>query len=53
MILKKKLDFDLLKSLDMWELMQIHFFRLIFNCSYESIDFQDDNSKDLDVWSFD
>ncbi len=49
MILKRKLDFDLLKSLDVRELMQIHFFRLIFNCSYESIDFQDDNSKDLDI----
>jgi len=49
MILKKKLDFDLLKSLDMRELMQIHFFRLIFDCNYELIDFQDNNSKDLDV----
>ncbi len=47
MIFKEKLDFDLLKSLNVRELMQIHFFRLIFNCKYESINFQDDNSKDL------
>ncbi len=53
MILEKKLDFDLLKNLNVWELMQIHFFRLIFDRNYKSIDFQDDNSKDLDVWLFD
>jgi len=49
MILEKKLDFDLLKSFNVRELMQIYFFRLIFNCSYKSIDFQDNNSKDLDI----
>ncbi len=49
MILKRKLDFDLLKSLNMKELMQIHFFRRIFDCNYKSINFQDDNSKDLDI----
>ncbi len=53
MILERKLDFDLLKSFNVWKFMQIHFFRLIFDCSYESIDFQDDNSKDLNIWSFD
>ena len=35
------------------KLMQIHFFRLVFNCSYELIDFQNDNSKDLNIWLFD
>jgi len=49
MIFREKLDLDLLKSFSMKKLMQIHFFRLVFNCSYESIDFQDDNSKDLDI----
>ena len=49
MILEKELDFDLLKSLDVKKLMQIYFFKLIFNYSYESIDLQDDNNKDLDV----
>jgi len=49
MIFKEKLDLDLLESFSMKKLMQIHFFRLVFNCSYELIDFQDDNSKDLDV----
>jgi len=49
MIFKEKLDLDLLKNFSVRKLMQIHFFRLVFNCSYESIDFQDDNSKDLDI----
>ncbi len=53
MILEEKLDFDLLKSLNVWKLMQIHFFRLIFNCSYESINFQDNNSKDVHIDTFD
>ncbi len=49
MIFREELDFDLLESFSMRKLMQIHFFRLVFNCSYESIDFQDNNSKDLDI----
>ncbi len=49
MIFRKKLDLDLLENFDVRKLMQIHFFRLVFNCSYELIDFQDDNSKDLDI----
>ena len=53
MIFEEKLDFDLLKSFSVRELMQIYFFKLIFNCSYESINFQDDNSKDLYIWLFD
>ncbi len=53
MILKKKLDFDLFESLDVWKLMQIHFFKLIFNCNYELINFQDNNSKSLYIWLFD
>jgi len=48
-IFREKLDLDLLENFSVEKLMQIHFFRLVFNCSYESIDFQDDNSKDLDV----
>jgi len=49
MIFREKLDLDLLKNFSVRKLMQIHFFRLVFNCSYKSIDFQDNNSKDLDV----
>ena len=49
MILEEKLDFDLLKSLDVKKFMQIHIFKLIFNCTYESIDFQDDNDKDVHI----
>jgi len=48
-IFREKLDLDLLESFSMRKLMQIYFFRLVFNCSYESIDFQDNNSKDLDI----
>ncbi len=47
MILEEKLNFDLLKSLDMRKFMQIHTFKLILNCTYELIDFQDDNNKDV------
>jgi hypothetical protein len=49
MILKEKLDFDLLESLDVKEFMQIHILRLILSCTYESIDFQDDNDKDVHI----
>ncbi len=49
MIFKEKLDLNLLKNFNVRKLMQIHFFRLVFNCNYESIDFQDDNSKDFDI----
>jgi len=48
-IFREELDLDLLKSFNVKKLMQIHFFRLVFSCSYELIDFQDDNSKDLDI----
>ncbi len=47
MILEEKLDFDLLESLDVREFMQIHTLKLILDCTYESIDFQDDNDKDI------
>jgi len=47
MILEEKLDFDLLESLDVREFMQIYTLKLIFDCTYESIDFQDDNDKDI------
>jgi len=49
MIFKEKLNLDLRKSFSMRNFMQIHFFKLVFNCSYESIDFQNNNSKDLNV----
>jgi len=39
MIFEEELDLDLLKYLDVKEFMQIHFFKLIFNCSYELINF--------------
>jgi hypothetical protein len=47
MILKEKLDFDLLKSLNIRKFIQIHILELILDCIYESIDFQDDNDKDV------
>jgi len=53
MILEEKLNFDLLKSLDMRKFMQIHTFKLILNCTYKLINFQDDNDKDVYLWSFD
>jgi len=53
MILEEKLDFDLLKNLDVKEFMQIHIFELILNCTYESIDFRDDNSKNVYINAFD
>jgi len=49
MIFREKLDLDLLKCFNMKEFMQIHFFKLIFKDSYDSINFQNDNSKDLDI----
>ncbi len=47
MILEKKLDFDLLKSFNVRKFMQIHILKLILKCTYELIDFQDDNDKDV------
>jgi len=48
-IFREELDLDLLENFSVEKLMQIHFFKLVFNCTYELIDFQDDNSKNLDV----
>jgi len=53
MILEEKLDFDLLENLDVKEFMQIHTLELILDCTYESIDFRDDNSKDVHIDAFD
>jgi len=53
MILEEKLDFDLLKSFNVKEFMQIYTFKLILDCAYESIDFRDDNSKNVHIDAFD
>ncbi len=47
MILEEKLDFNLLESFNIREFMQIYILELIFNCTYELIDFQDNNVKDV------
>ncbi len=53
MILEEKLDFNLLESFNIREFMQIYILELIFNCTYELIDFQDNNVKDVYIWSSD
>ncbi len=52
MILEEKLDFDLLKSFSVRKFMQIYTLKFILSCTYESINFQDDNDKDVYIWSF-
>ncbi len=47
MILEEKLDFDLLKSFSVRKFMQIYTLKFILSCTYESINFQDDNDKDV------